>query len=299
MTDFFAPGNYKDLNYPDLIRELDAANHLLEEKISEENFRNGILNFYQLLSKLEKNAEALSIYSDYIRNQNLREYSNFSSDDLMVISARLYQKALEIIEESQKNGISISKEYIFRYRMYSALSFFACRRHAISAAISRKLEKEIKLIPAESSEIEIRNFYKIIIALMKLNYESCDSLCSHNLNLIKQKITTIDEISSKSSILLPFLGVGIHSIQKFTRSIKEGDLDEAKKCINKLREQGIIFDKLGYTELSYVFFKLSFSIKHLIDFSIWNLPPPLPSQRSLRSGEILLSSRPLPFDAGP
>jgi len=276
MTDFFAPDNYKDLNYPDLIRELDAANHLLEEKISEEKFQNEIQKFYQILSKLEKNAEALSIYSDYVRNQNLPEYSNFSSDDLMVISARLYQKALEIIEESQKKGISISEEHIFRYRMYSALSFFACRRHAISAAISRKMEKGIKLIPPESPENEIRNFYEIIISLMKLRYEVCDEQCSHNLDLIKQKITTINEESSESSILLPFLGVGIQSIQKFTRSIKEGELDEAKNCVAKLREQGIIFDKLGYTELSYVFFKLSFSIKHLIVFSIWNLREILP-----------------------
>ena len=276
MTDFFTPDKYKDLNYPDLIHELDSANHFLEDKISEEKFQNGIQNFHQILSKLEKNAEALTIYSDYVKNQNLPDYSNFSSDDLMVISGRLYQKALEIIEEAKKNGISISEDTIFRYRMYSALSFFACRRHAISAAISRKMEKEIKLIPSESSKKEIRIFYEIIISLMKLNYEACDEQCSHNLNLIKQNITSIDEEFSESSILLPFLGVGIQSIQKFTRSIKEGNLEEAKKCVNKLRDQGIIFDKLGYTELSYVFFKLSFSIKNLIDFSIWNLREILP-----------------------
>jgi superfamily II DNA/RNA helicase len=276
MSDYFVPDKYKELNYPDLIHELDTANHFLEQKISDEQYENGVQNFYQILIKLEKNAEALCIYSEYVKNQETIEHPRFSSDDLLVISARLYQKTLEIIEDAQKKGISISQENIFRYQLYSALSFFACRRHAISAAISRKMEEEIKGISSDSSEIELRSFYEIIISLMKLEYDTCDKRCALELDQIKQKITTIDEVYSGSSIILPFLGVGIQSIQKFTHSITKGDLEEAKKSVNKLRDQGIIFDKFGYTELSYVFFKLSFSIKHLIDFSIWHLREILP-----------------------
>jgi len=277
MSKYIVPERYQNFIYSDIIKELDSALSALDEKTDDAHSKIKLLNFFNRLDEIERNAEALCIYSEYLKNNDIAEVSGYTQDDFLVISARLYQKALEIIDDAKEKGIEIPPEQIFRYRIYASINFYASRRHAITAAISQKLETDIKNLQCNSEPIFW--FYEIVIDLMKSkDYESCKEKCKSALNQIKQKISKSHDLNSEDFVILPFLGVSIKSIKDFVESIQVGNLTLARKSVRKLKDQAIIFDKLGFTEISFILFKLSFAINHLNDFSLWRLREVLPYQ---------------------
>ena len=275
MSKYIVPEKYQNFIYSDIVKELDSALSALEGKTSDERLKIGIPNFFEHLQEIERNAEALCIYSEYLKNNNISEISGYTQDDFLVISARLYQKALEIISEASEMGVDIAPEQIFRYRLYSAINFYASRRHAISTAISQKLEADVKNLKIDSSPIG--SFYEIIIDLMRPKYyQQCTTKCDVALQRIRDTISKTHNSNAEQNIILPFLGVSIKAIQNFIEAIQEGDLVTARKSVKKLNEQARIFDKLGFTEISFVLFKLSFAFNNLADFSLWRLKEVLP-----------------------
>lgn len=275
MSQYIVPEKYQNFIYSDIVKELDLALCAIEEKTVDKQSTIEIQNFFYLLLEIERNAEALCIYSEYLKNNKIFEISGFTQDDFLVISARLYQKALEILSEASEKGIDVAPEQIFRYRLYSAINFYASRRHAISTAISQKLEVDIKKFKLDF--IPVFWFYDIVIDLMRPKYyQQCTTKCDVALQRIKDTISESHNFDNEQKIILPFLGVSIKAIKNFVDAIQEGDLITARKSVKKLHEQAKIFDKLGFTEISFVLFKLSFAINNLADFSLWRLKEVLP-----------------------
>jgi hypothetical protein len=275
MSQYIVPEKYQNFIYSDIVKDLDSALYALDGKTREERSKIGIPNFFEHLQEIERNAEALCIYSEYLKNNSIIEISGFNQDDFLVISARLYQKALEIIADAEEKGVDIAPQQIFRYRLYSAINFYASRRHAISTAISQKLTVNIENFKMASEPIFW--FYEIIIDLLSpAKYKLCIEKCDVAIQKIKQKISESHDIHSEDLVTLPFLGVSIKTIKNFVESIQEGNLILARKSMKKLKEHAIIFDKLGFTEISYILFKLSYAINHLSDFSLWRLREVLP-----------------------
>lgn len=274
MSKYIVPEKYQNCIYSDIVKDLDSALSALEGKKAFDRM-DGIPIFFDCLGEIERNAEALCIYSEYLKNNNITEISGITQDDFLVISARLYQKSLEIISDAKEQGLVFSPEQIFRYRLYSAINFYASRRHAISTAICQKLEADLKDLTIDSGPIF--SFYEIIILLMQPKYyKKCVEKCDIALSGIKQKISYSQDLSSKDFIPLPFLGVAIQEIKQFVESIQEGDLVIARRTVGKIKDQAIILDKLGFTEISFILFKISFAINHLADFSLWRLKEVLP-----------------------
>jgi len=275
MSQYIVPEKYQNCIYSNIVKDLDTALFALDGKTAFDRLEDGIPNFFEHLREIERNAEALCIYSEYLKSNNIAEISGITQDDFLVISARLYQKSLEIIVDAKKKGVDFPPEQIFRYRLYSAINFYASRRHAISTAICQKLEADLKNLTIDSEPIFW--FYEIIIDLMQpKSYKKCVRKCEIALLGIKQKISFCQDFSSKDFIPLPFLGVSIQEIKKFVESIQEGNLTIARRTRKRIKDQAIIFDKLGFTEISFILFKISFAINHLTDFSLWRLKEVLP-----------------------
>jgi hypothetical protein len=285
MSQYIVPEKYQNFIYSDIIKELDSALCAIEGKIEDEHSTNEIQNFFDHLQKIERNAEALCIYSEYLKNNNISEISGFTQDDFLVISARLYQKALEILSEASEKGIVVAPEQIFRYRLYSAINFYASRRHAISTAISQKLEVDVKNLKIDYKPVFW--FYDIIIDLMRPKYyKQCTTKCDVALQRIKDTISTSCKSDNEQNIVLPFLGVSIKAVKNFVEAIQEGNLNNARKSVKKLNDQAKIFDKLGFTEISFVLFKLSFAINNLVDFSLWRLKEVLPYETDEQKSKV-------------
>uniref|UniRef100_UPI000B2574B9 hypothetical protein n=1 Tax=Methanoculleus chikugoensis TaxID=118126 RepID=UPI000B2574B9 len=170
----------------------------------------------------------------------------------------------------------------FRFRLYSAIGFFACRRHAISAALSNRLIEDIESI--NDDDTIIKDLFSLVIHFIGGKFVECQEISKKLISSVRSKLET--QSGDENWYYLPFIGVIAKRMSFVVDSLIKGDLNDIPEHNAKIREIAIKLNELGFTEISSILLKLSSSIGYLVRYSVWNLREVLPYITHRQKSEV-------------
>jgi len=277
------PESYSHFVHVEKIKDVDEALFKIKTDDPGKQDEALFLDFKQKFEELIKETEILSIYAELVEKSH-PEPSNETkdSDAYLLTSSRHFLKIVELSTEAKQLGIGVNQNLIFRFRLYSAIGFFACRRHAISAALSNQLIEDIKSI--NSDDIVIKDLFNLIIHFIGGKFAECQDISKNLISSVSLKLET--QSDDENWYYLPFMGVIAKEIFFVANSLIEGNLHDIPEHNTKIRETANKINKLGFTEISTILLKLSFSIGHLVRYSVWNLRKALPYTTHRQKSEV-------------
>jgi len=282
-TYILKPKKYSHFVHFEKIKSVDEALFRLKMEDSEKKDKKLFLDFKQKFEELVKETEILSIYAESLKKSNLESSNKIEdSDAYLLTSSRHFLKIVELGNEAKNLGIDVNENLLFRFKLYSAIGFFACRRHAISAALSNRLIDESESI--KSDDVIIKDIFSLIIHFTGGKFTECQDISQKLINLVKSNLES--QSNDESWYYLPFVGVIAKEISFVVDSLINGNIQEIPEYNAKIHETAIKLNALGFTELSTILLKLSFSIGYLIDYSVWNLRKVLPYSTKRQKSEV-------------
>ena len=282
-TYILEPENYSHFVHVEKIKTVDEA--LFKIKIEGSGTQDDelFLDFKQKFEELIKETEVLSVYAESMEKGDPEPSNEIKdSDAYLLTSSRHFLKIVELSNEAKQLGIDVNESLIFRFLLYSAIGFFACRRHAISAALSNRLIEDIESI--NDDDTIIKDLFCLVIHFIGGKFIECQDLSKKLISSVRSKLET--QSDDENWYYLPFIGVIAKRISFVVDSLIKGDLNDIPEHNAEIREIAIKLNELGFTEISLIFLKLSFSIGYLVRYSVWNLREVMPYNTHRQKSEV-------------
>lgn len=223
------------------------------------------------LPDLEFAAESAFLAAE-LHTGTVKDSNGYDKDDYLLIGARIYQRLYEIV--LAKSGPKGTAK-VFRYYANAGIGYYAARRNAIAAAIARRISEEI--VRRESADNAIVSLYTIVAKVLENDLEGALSLCGTFRTAMIYQISEGDFVEDKQySILLPFAAGAVLALADYLSGVLEGDLENANRAATRLKDKARLIDRLGYTEMANLLYRLSFSFSYLVKYSSWRLAELLP-----------------------
>lgn len=218
---------------------------------------------------------AFSLYGEILF---LNKESNINSDekwdDYFLLSARNYQKIIEIIEIHHLNEEILTKEDIYQLQLLSLFDFHSSRRHAIATIIGQKVLKSLEKIeksPGTNSNKKLIELHKLIVNFLIANY---DISKNNALISLKKQIDELKEGNYEINYDL-YETIAICYILKAIISIIEyfqfGNSQQLRQALDYIEKSKKFSDASLRMDLRLFSNKLSIAFLILSSLSIWNI----------------------------
>lgn len=230
----------------------------------------------QKIGEMLRISTALSLYGELLFfNKIVDEDEEKEWHDFLVLSARNYQKIIEILEINKIEEKIISNDVKYQLMLMSLLEFHNGRRHAIASSISQKVFNMLEDIENNFNnkkiDLETVNLHKCIIYFLKADFYSCTNIAENIYIKIINEIGDKDyqeifEIYDSISIL--YILKSLISIVNYLEKGKNEKLEQSFYFINEAIKYA---DASKRIDLCYFSNKLNISYKILSELSIWNI----------------------------
>ncbi|MFZ2412138.1 MAG: DEAD/DEAH box helicase, partial [Candidatus Methanoperedens sp.] len=231
----------------------------------------------QKISEMLRASTALSLYGELLfLEDRFEEDGTREWHDFLVLSARNYQKIIEIIELNKMKGEIFPIHTKYQLMLMSLFEFHNARRHAIAKSLSQRALETLEAIEKNFGNKEIDrktlSLHKCLIFFLKAEFSNCREFSNKVLN------DAVNEIQEKEEYLgIPEIydTIGISYILKSLVSIigyiEEGDEDKLSIAFKDINEAIKYAAASKRVDLRYFSNKLNISYKILSELSMWNI----------------------------
>jgi len=195
-------------------------------------------------------------------------------DDYFLLSARNYQKIIEILEINNLNGVFLFSEGIYQLQLLSLFEFHSSRRHAIASAIGQKVLKELEKIEKISDKNYDKNLvelHKVIIYFLLAKFDICKKCASI---LLEHQITELKEGNYETNYDL-YDTITVCYILKAILSIIDyfefGDILQLDQAFDYIKKSVKFSNASLRMDLRLFSNKLSLTFTILSSLSIWKI----------------------------
>ena len=252
--------------------------HIQLLKRIDESEKNKIRSKKKIEKEIGARFEASTAFSLYgeilFLNKDLSTESDEKWDDFFLLSARNYQKIIEILEIHNLDKDFLFAEDIYQLQLLSLFEFHSSRRHAIASAIGQKVLnklEEIERKPNKKYDKNLIELHRIIIYFLLAKFEFCKRNISTLLDL---KINELKEGNYETNyelfdtIAVCYILTAIDAIIDHFENGNSQKLDQATEYIKKSVEFSNASLRMDLRLFSN---KLSLTFKILSSLSIWNI----------------------------
>ncbi len=264
-------GENESLN--EIIREYEKGKKGLGRWL-ESDSKTKIL---QKINEMLRVSTALSLYGELLfLEDKIEENGTREWHDFLVLSARNYQKIIEIMELNKIKDEIFPIDTKYQLMLMSLFEFHNARRHAIATSLSQNALETLEELEKRLGDKEIDRktlaLHRCLIFFLKADFSKCRELSNKILN------DSINEIQEKEEYLdIPEIydAIGISYILKSLVSIigyiEEGDEDKLSIGFKDINEAIKYAAASKRVDLRYFSNKLNISYKILSGLSIWNI----------------------------
>ncbi len=229
-----------------------------------------------LVSAMIKDSTALSLYGEFLfLEKNNGDDEEPGWHDYLVLSARNYQKIIEIVEINEIEKEIFSLETKYQLILMSLFEFHNARRHAIATSLSLQasetLDRIIETQKDKNIDSKTLDLHKCIIQFLRADFSPCKESAEKIIDIEVNKINNKSEqeiLELYDTLSILYILKSIISIIEYIQSGKNENFEKGSYNIS----QALIYSEASRRiDLKYFSNKLQISYKIISELSLWNV----------------------------